>query len=222
MSSSVKDNTSSPKKTHISEAAQYTVQKRLEGVAVKTIAEDLGVTRTCIYNILNKFPKASKKLTAEHVLEHTLPLQEEYEIALCYLRLYSSPENSSLQDKKRFQKQIVQKIAIEKDLDFEQVIGVFYRITALHPTTFKYPYYTAIEQWKARNFISTSKLAELLGISSQELNEILNAWKHMPLSIAKKIRSVSGLPLVEIYSDLLKIDSQLDQSNRNTAHANSH
>ena len=186
------------------EKIQEIIRRRLLGEAVASIAADLGISRAYIYSILGYYPKNNKNSD----LDSDLSPVDEYAIAMEYLTCYPAADVVKKHGRQTVIENLVQAIAEERGLSKEQVYTVLYRMTTLHPAVAHFPYYSNIEKWKTRKIIPLKAFATAVKVPAQELNAILNGWKHMPLSLAKRIRSFSGLSLHEIYSDLLEIDRE--------------
>ena len=107
-------------------------------------------------------------------------------------------------------------MAADHNMTEEEIYVVLYRMTALHPAVAHFPYYSNIEKWKTRKIISLKNFAKAIRVPTQELNEILNGWRHMPLQTAQRIKEFSGLSLHEIYADLLEIEKESGEDHGKT------
>lgn len=186
------------------EKIQEIARRRLLGEAVASIAADLGISRAYIYTVLGKFPKGNSN---EDLDSHLSPAKE-FEVVMDYLNRYPAADVVRKYGRSTVIKELVAALAEDHKLSEDEVYIVLYRMTALHPAVSHFPYYSNIEKWKTRKIIPLKTFAKEIKVPTQELNEILNGWRHMPLSTAERIKQFSGLTLHEIYSDLLEIDRE--------------
>ena len=191
-------------KNNENERIQEIARRRLLGEAVASIAADLGISRAYIYTVLGKFPKADNN---EDLDSHLGPA-EEFEIIMEYLSQYPAADVVRQHSRQTVIQDLVSAIADDHGLTEAEVYTVLYRMTTLHPAVAHFPYYSNIESWKIRKIISLKDFAKAIKVPTQELNEILQGWRHMPLKVAQKIKDFSGLSLHAIYSDLLEIDRE--------------
>ena len=183
---------------------QQIIRKRLLGLPVATIAKEQGVSKTYVYNVLNKLPKGESVAR----IDTTISPDTEFRLIMDYLHCYPPAQVVREHTKEFVENELIKAIAEQYKIGTNEVSMVLYRLTSLHPPVCKFPYYSNIERWKTREIISFRDFAGSVGLTVQELKEILQGWKHMPLNTAKKIRDFTGLTLYEIYFDLLELDRE--------------
>lgn len=186
---------------------QYVIRARLEGVPVKTIANNLGISRSYVYAILGVLPKSD----GSEILDTHLPLDKQYEVAAAYVSKYSQWQKNRKKgqtQKDEVEIALIEEVSNELQVPKEEIYAVLYRMTTLHPSALEFPLYSNIEKWKTRKILSVRGISKCIGIPTQELTEILHGWRHLPLKYAQKLKRVSGLTIREIYADLLRIDEE--------------
>ena len=193
------------------------VRSRLMGNSVAKIAEDLGVSRQYVYNVLDRLPRNNHLSLAQRTREPALTAVEEYNVVMEYLSRIPATQGYKGKFEPDGVETAVKETAASMGIDRELIYKTLWRVTSYHPTVFDYPYYSNIERWKKRRLIPMQSFARQTGYSNTRLNAVLKCWEHMPLSMAEKIRDVTGLSLREIYQDLLILDAE--RENEATAKA---
>lgn len=186
------------------------VRRRLIGVPVAEIAQDLGISRQYIYNILSRLPKDETASTRAI----TLPVGKQYNIAVDYLNSFPFPQDVKNRGREKCIMESIALVAEKHHMDKETVYTVLCRITEYHPSVRHFPYYSSIERWKIQKSVSFKEFAAAVGCPQAMLKAILKCWYHMPLDLATRIKSFSGLSVTEIYSDLIEIDRRTCQGER--------
>ena len=183
------------------------VRRRLHGEPVASIATDMGLSRTYIYNILSRLPKARESSMREKE-RLFIPPSEEFQLVMDYLEAYPSQKKVEEFGKDRIDEMLTEMVAEKHGLSADQVSELLRRTTAHHPMVSHFPLYSSIERWKTDNLITMRELASSAGMSVQGMNQVLNGFRHMSLETARRIQKKSGLSLYEIYLDLLELDKE--------------
>ena len=186
---------------------QEIVRRRLRGDPVSLIAMDMGLSRTYIYNVLSRLPKADVPGRNESETASLLP-SEEFRIVMDYLEAYPCQKKVNELGRDRIDQMLTEMVAETHGLPVNKVSEVLCKTTAHHPMVSHFPLYSSIERWKTDNLVTMRELASSAGMTVQGMNQILNGFRHMPLKTAKRIKKRSGLSLYEIYLDLLKLDKE--------------
>ena len=189
------------------------VRRRLHGEPVASIATDMGLSRTYIYNILSRLPKARESSMREKE-RLFIPPSEEFQLVMDYLETYPSQKKVEEFGKDRIDEMLTEMDAEKHGLSADQVSELLRRTTAHHPMVSHFPLYSSIERWKTDNLITMRELASSAGMSVQGMNQVLNGFRHMSLETARRIQKKSGLSLYEIYLDLLELDKERQNRDR--------
>ena len=189
------------------------VRRRLHGEPVASIATDMGLSRTYIYNILARLPKARESSMREKE-RLFIPPSEEFQLVMDYLEAYPSQKKVEEFGKDRIDEMLTGMVAEKHGLSADQVSELLRRTTAHHPMVSHFPLYSSIERWKTDNLITMRELASSAGMSVQGMNQVLNGFRHMSLETARRIQKKSWLSLYEIYLDLLELDKERQNRDR--------
>lgn len=190
------------------------VRSRLMGNSVAKIAEDIGVSRQYVYNVLDRLPRNDNLSLVQRTGEPALTAAEEFNVVMEYLDRIPASQGYKGKFEPAGVDAAVKETAASLGLDRELIYKTLWRVTSYHPAVFDYPYYSNIERWKKRRLIPMQSFARQTGYSNAKLNAVLKCWEHMPLSMAEKIRDVTGLSINEIYQDLLILDTERENEEK--------
>lgn len=189
------------------------VCRRLHGEPVASIAADMGLSRTYIYNVLSRLPK-TRELSKNEMRDQSIQPSEEIRLVMDYLEAYPTQKKVKEFGKDRIDEMLTEMVAEKHGLPVDQVLELLCRTTAHHPMVSHFPLYSSIERWKTDNLITMRELASSAGMSVQGMNQVLNGFRHMSLETARRIQKKSGLSLYEIYLDLLELDKERQNRDR--------
>ena len=178
-----------------------------------SIAADMGLSRTYIYSVLSRLPK-TRAPSKNKMWDQSIQPSEEIRLVMDYLEAYPTQKKVKEFGKDRIDEMLTEMVAEKHGLPVDQVLELLCRTTAHHPMVSHFPLYSSIERWKTDNLITMRELASSAGMTVQGLNQVLNGFRHMSLETARRIQKKSGLSLYEIYLDLLELDKERQNRDR--------
>lgn len=185
------------------------VRRRLRGEPISLISADMGLSRTYIYSLLARLPKEKGAGQEKNKTSSPVPTTEEFQVVMDYLERYPSRKQVKENGKKRTDEIVIHDVAEKHELSEDQVRAILCRVTTLHPMVSRFPLYSGVEKWKRDNLVTMQDLSSAAGVTVQGLSRILNGLDHLPLETARRIQTRSGLSLYEIYMDLLELEKEL-------------
>lgn len=175
------------------------VAGRVRGEPVIKIAEKIGTTRTYVYNVLEKFPNEKEYIEGGHRFSE----EDEIFIASCYLSSAPPIKKKKTPEWKHKSDAIITEIAKQMNSSEDEVLNVLSKMRSLHARVRHTPLYPKVEAWRKKNAVSLKSLAKDCHVNPATLTGMLVGQSPMPLEIAERISRRSGLPISEIYGELL-------------------
>ena len=154
------------------------------GESVISISEITGFTKQCIYTFIRKFPRSGRSVPVSRPKDIT----EEQVKAYCrdYISGYSPQE-----------------IAERYGVTEETILQLFYYISGRRVVSSRPKYYNALAKWMRSHGYSQRTFAAELGIPISRLKDVFAGYRHMDAELGQRISDMTGIPLKELYADVL-------------------
>ena len=96
-----------------------------------------------------------------------------------------------------------QEIAERYGVTEETILQLFYYISGRRVVSSRPKYYNALAKWMRSHGYSQRTFAAELGIPISRLKDVFAGYRHMDAELGQRISDMTGIPLKELYADVL-------------------